>query len=316
MSNIAVLPILLVTALVCLLPAALAQAQAARTFVSAAGSDSNNCTNVVTPCRHFAAAYAAAAADGEIDVLDPANYGALTISHGISVQGHGWASLSGIASAASITINGGSPSDKINISGVILDGGGPNSGTGIQFNSGGSLIVRDSVIRNFNGNGIYFAPSTSTLSQIFVSNTQLSDNGGAGINIGPEGLGTTNGVLDHVQMENNGFHGLYVVTGQQTINITVSDSVSASNLQSGIAAFSGGGTPVGVMVRNTTIANNKSSGLRADNNGTTIRVTRSTITGNGAGWANNSATLWSYADNNIDGNGSVNSEPPNPLVYH
>jgi hypothetical protein len=38
-------------ALAVTLPAMPAQAAAARTFVSAAGSDSNNCTNVATPCR-------------------------------------------------------------------------------------------------------------------------------------------------------------------------------------------------------------------------------------------------------------------------
>ena len=57
---------LLVTTLVCLFPAASAQAQAARTFVSAAGSDSNNCINVATPCRHFAPAYAATAANASL----------------------------------------------------------------------------------------------------------------------------------------------------------------------------------------------------------------------------------------------------------
>jgi hypothetical protein len=57
-----------------------------RTFVSAAGSDSNNCANVATPCRHLANAYAATAPDGEIYVLDPANYGSLTITHGVSIE--------------------------------------------------------------------------------------------------------------------------------------------------------------------------------------------------------------------------------------
>jgi hypothetical protein len=42
-------------ALAVTLPAMPAQATgAARTFVSAAGGDSNNCTNVATPCRHLA----------------------------------------------------------------------------------------------------------------------------------------------------------------------------------------------------------------------------------------------------------------------
>ena len=63
-----------------------------RTFVSAAGSDSNNCANVLTPFRHLATAYAATAANGEIYVLDPANYGSLTITGPVSIEGHGWAS--------------------------------------------------------------------------------------------------------------------------------------------------------------------------------------------------------------------------------
>ena len=68
-------------ALAVTLPIVPAQAAGApRTFLSAAGSDSNNCTNVATPCRHLAAAYAATAPDGEIYVLDPANYGSLTIT--------------------------------------------------------------------------------------------------------------------------------------------------------------------------------------------------------------------------------------------
>jgi hypothetical protein len=70
------------------------------------------------------------------------------------------------------------------------------------------------------------------------------------------------------------------------------------------------------MVRNSTIANNANAGLEVQNTGATIRVTRSTITGNGSGWANSSSgVVFSYADNNIDGNGTVNTEPPGPLAY-
>jgi hypothetical protein len=113
-------------------------------------------------------------------VLDPANYGALTINQGISIQGHGWASVSAETGKASITINAG---DKINISGVILDGGGVANSIGIQFNAGGSLTVRDSVIRNFYEDGIFFVPNSSGASYIFVSNTLVSDNRGYGIAI-------------------------------------------------------------------------------------------------------------------------------------
>ena len=103
-------------ALAVTLPITPGHAAAARTFVSAVGSDSNNCTNVATPCRHLAAAYAATAANGEIYVLDPANYGSLTITGPVSIEGHGWASIAPVTGFPAITINA-DPSDKINIIG-------------------------------------------------------------------------------------------------------------------------------------------------------------------------------------------------------
>jgi hypothetical protein len=59
-------------------------AQAQRVFVSGLGLDSNPCT-VTQPCRSFQHAHDTVAANGEIDVLDPAGYGPLTITHGISI---------------------------------------------------------------------------------------------------------------------------------------------------------------------------------------------------------------------------------------
>ena len=312
MSKIATLLPTLVTALVCLLPAVPAQAQAARTFVSAAGSDSNNCTNVATPCRHLAIAYAATAANGEIDVLDPANYGALTITGPVSIEGHGWASISAVSGNPAITINA-NPGDKINIIGVVLDGTNLGGTTSISFNSGGSLTVRDSVVRNFGYDGIDFYPTAS--GTFFISNTLLSDNGGAGIAVTSTGSGTTNGVLNHVDMVNNE-DGIIVQSTTQTVNVTISDSVSANNTAAGIGAESDDGMMLSVMVRNSTSANNGTDGLYASGAGATVPATRSTITGNITGWSTPSGgVVTSYGDNNIDGNGSANTEPPNPLTY-
>jgi hypothetical protein len=301
-------------ALAATLPAVPAQAAgAARTFVSAAGSDTNNCTNVATPCRHFATAYAATAPDGEIYVLDPANYGSLTVTGPVSIEGHGWASVAPISGHPAITISA-NPGDKINIIGVVLDGTAIAGTTGIQFISGGSLTVRDSVIRNFAGYGIFFGPNAS--SQLYVSNTVLSDNGVDGIQIFPIGSGTTSGVLNHVEMEHNTQNGLAVFADAQPVLLTVSDSVSANNANNGILANSTGGQLSNLMVRNCVIANNGVDGLLAQNSGATIRVTRSTITGNAVGWTFGSpASVLSYGDNNIDGNMSANTEPPGPLTY-
>ena len=80
------------------------------------------------------------------------------------------------------------------------------------------------------------------------------------------------------------------------------------------------------MVRNSTIANN-TTGLDAEGPScsggagvfpsATIRITRSTITGNSGNAWSHSATcgfVISYVDNNIDGNGD-NTTPPGSLPY-
>ena len=299
-------------ALAATLPDMPAQAQSNHTFVSAAGSDSNNCASVTTPCRHFANAYAVTAPNGEIDVLDPANYGALTITGPVTIEGHGWASIAAVSEQEAITINA-NAGDKINIIGVVLDGIAITNTTGILFFSGGTLNIRDSVIRNFALYGIIFQPNSSSSSQLFVSNTLVSDNGSDAINISPAGSGTTTGVLSHVEMENNLGNGLFVSSSTQTSSVTISASVSANNLNGGVNEGSAG-TAISTMERNSTIANN-TVGLQTSGAGAIIRVTRSTITGNNVGWGAASGEILSYGDNNIDGNTNVNTEPPNPLVY-
>jgi hypothetical protein len=299
-------------ALAVTLPAVPAQAQT-RAFVSTAGSDNNNCINTNSPCRHFQTAYNAMPNGGEIDVLDPGNYGALTVNHGLNIVGRGWATLTAVTNNAAITINSGT-SDTIYISGILLDGANIANTNGIVFNSGASLTVRDSVIRNFSGDGILFQPNTSSASQIFVSNTTVSDNLNHGLLINPSGSGTTNGFLNRVEIQNNSTNGLFVQTGSQTISLTVSDSVSANNGQDGIVANSLG-SGISVTVRNSAVVDNN-IGLKAAGTGAIVRVTRSTITSNGTGWVNQSnGSVVSYGDNNIDDNTNSNAEPPNPLTY-
>src|SRR5262245_45519587 len=91
-------------AFLCSFQAAPAQAQPTRVFVAAQGSDANPCTFAL-PCRTFQHAHDVVAANGEIDVLDPAGYGAVTISKSISIQGHGFSGISA-PSGNAVTING------------------------------------------------------------------------------------------------------------------------------------------------------------------------------------------------------------------
>src|ERR1700754_2430393 len=65
--------------------ATLASAQATRTWVSGVGDDVNPCSRTA-PCKTFAGAISKTATNGEINCLDPAGYGAVTITKSITID--------------------------------------------------------------------------------------------------------------------------------------------------------------------------------------------------------------------------------------
>src|ERR671925_1109954 len=72
-----------------------AHAQATRTWVSGVGDDANPCSRTA-PCKTFAGAISKTATGGEINTLDPAGYGGVTITKAITIDGgtgSGWASI-------------------------------------------------------------------------------------------------------------------------------------------------------------------------------------------------------------------------------
>jgi len=83
-------------------------------------------------------------------------YDTVTIDKSISiVSGLGEAGISVPPDGTGITINAG-PHDKINLRGLIIEGAGVGN-RGTQFNTGGSLNIQNSVIRNHKGNGVFFS---------------------------------------------------------------------------------------------------------------------------------------------------------------
>jgi hypothetical protein len=80
-------------------------AQATRTWVSGVGDDVNPCSRTA-PCKTWAGAISKTAEGGEIDPLDPAGYGTLTITKAIVIDG-------GTGSGWGHTLSAGSPSGFI-----------------------------------------------------------------------------------------------------------------------------------------------------------------------------------------------------------
>jgi hypothetical protein len=64
-----------------------ASAQATRTWVSGVGDDANPCSRPA-PCQTFAGAITKTAQDGEINCLDPGDFGAVTIAKSITIDCH------------------------------------------------------------------------------------------------------------------------------------------------------------------------------------------------------------------------------------
>jgi len=292
---------MIASALLCAFQTAPAQAQPTRVFVAAQGLDGNACT-FAAPCRTFQRAHDAVAANGEIDVLDPAGYGPLTITKAISIQGHGFSGISFPNFGAGITISAGA-SDLVSLRGLILDGVATGQ-IGVLFNSGGTLDIEDCVIRNFSA-GVYYKPSGS--SAIIVSNTRLIGNHNNGILIDLTAATTVSGTLDRVSMEGatsmigSGLTIMAIASaGSGAGTFTVSDSVISNN-RFGIDAEATTGS-VALMIRNSTVSNNSNLGVISLGGGCKVWITRSTIMGNGTGLSSNAGQLISYGDNNVDGN--------------
>jgi hypothetical protein len=286
-------------AFACLLLSTPSNAAANRSFVSALGNDANPCS-ISQPCRTMQAAFNATAPDGEIDVLDPTGYGSLMITHGVSIQGHGWASMNAAAGANVITVNAG-PNDKINLRGLIIEGFGTGQ-HGIFFNSGKSLVVEDTIIRNLVGNGITFKPNTS--SALAVSNTTIADNAHNGIVVRPTGPIFHHAVFDKVRAYNNPVSGITIddsemPSGRGQIIATASDCVVSDVSEAtstGIGYLAVSHLFVVNFAVHRSVSTGYGTGLEADGFDATLAVSE-TFVDNNAQVSAGSGFVLSYGDN-------------------
>jgi hypothetical protein len=309
-----------------------AQAQLARTFVSAAGGNDGNDCNRSTPCRTFQAAHDNTLPAGEITVLDPGGYGAVTITKAISIINDGVGEAGALVSSG---VNGvtvaAAAGDAVSLRGLTVKGIGFGGGNGIVFNSGKSLTVENCVIRNLDGvpalgNGILFQPDGT--SSLAVSNTLVADNTNSGIAVRPAGSGSVTASLSRVEAYNNfsigvvfdagSFSGTVKGNSTATIKAVIADSIAAQN-QTGFAVGTSG--PDASLMLTRSVAANNAFGIAADNNqprtlipgaGATLRVGQSVVTGNSQkSWlVQNNAVLVSYGTNAIDDNADGDPAPP------
>jgi hypothetical protein len=279
------------------LPAVSAQAQNARSFVSGHGLDSNACT-LAAPCRTFQHAHDMTNASGEIDVLDRAGYGPVTINKAISIVNDGSiASVLVPSGGVGITINA-MATDAISLRGLTIEGAGVGT-TGIRFNSGKYLAVENCVIRHLNGNGIEFFPSAA--SSFSASGSLVADNVFDGILVTPFGTSDIKVIFDHVRTNNNGNAGILVSASGTTgaLNATASDSVAFNNGGPGFSAVSTASNPKVNFHVFRSVSTSNGTGVAGDANGLLV-VSESLVSLNTNGYsATASGFVVSYGDNDL-----------------
>jgi hypothetical protein len=181
--------------------------QATRTWVSGVGNDANPCSRTA-PCKTFAGAISKTADKGEISVLDPGGFGAVTIGKGLTINGTG--TLAGILNSLGsngIIVNAGA-SDTVIIREVSIAGAGTGAngirllgaktlmvdhcwiygqnnaatsrGIDVAISATATLKVINTVIENVTEDGIHMNSSGGQVNAM-ISNTEIMNCGGDGI---------------------------------------------------------------------------------------------------------------------------------------
>ena len=176
-----------------------AHAQATRTWVSGVGDDANPCSRTA-PCKTLAGAISKTAAGGEINVLDPAGVGTLTISKSITIVSS--YTEGGVLSSGTngFTVNVAS-TDKVVLEGLDIEGAGTGI-NGVRMIGAGKLTIRKCTIRNFTNYGVNLAGTTNA--RVFITDSIIAGNVTGGFLIQGAGGVANNGIVDRTTIDSNG----------------------------------------------------------------------------------------------------------------
>ncbi len=275
---------------VLLLASTPAYAQATRTWVSGVGDDANPCSRTA-PCKTFAGAISKTAPGGEINVLDPGGFGAVTITKAITISSQCFEAGVLVSGTNGIVVNVPNATDTVILRGLDFEGLGTGL-SAVTVLTGGDVWVENSTINNFTVSGINFTPTVAG-SALHVSNTYIRNNGvfssntGQGILVSPTAAASV--TLELVRLDHN-VAGLKATAG----TTSVVNSSAVNNKFGGFTAASGGA----ILTVEQSRANQNGTGVFC-NAGTTVRLGNNTITDNGTA-VGTGGTCSTFKNNDID----------------
>jgi hypothetical protein len=198
-----------------------AYGQATRTWVSENGNDVNPCS-ATAPCKTFAGAISKTTIGGEIDALDDAGFGAVTITKSITIDGGGH--LAGVLPGATnginihIAENPNDPMRRVVLRGLYINGTGQTGtiGTNLGFvgvnisAEGANTIALENVhVANFLQHAIKVVPGAGappqmnmTLNGVVVTNT-AGGNPGNALEIKPDASHQVNALVQDSQFQSS-----------------------------------------------------------------------------------------------------------------
>ena len=278
-----------------------ASAQATRTWVSGVGDDVNPCSRTA-PCKTFAGAISKTAAGGEISVLDPGGFGAVTITKALTINGSGThASILATSGSNGVIVNAG-VNDVVVLRNLSINGAGTGF-NGLRFLAGAALHLEGVEVQGFSQEGMEFTPSGD--SELFVKDSLFRRNlgvGAGGIRIDPGVAGSALATLDNVRLENN-HYGLRAETGS---NVAVRNCVASGNTNNGFLLVASGVISQ-LAIDDCTISSNGSgattSGVKSEGSAARTFIGNSLVTGNSVGLlVSGGGQIISFGNNLLDGN--------------
>jgi len=226
MRKLALLVPVVGLALAVLLPAAPAQAQATRTWVSGVGDDANPCSRTA-PCKTFAGAISKTAANGIINCIDPGGFGAVTITKSIMIDCLN--TQAGILASGTNAININGAGIIVVLRGLSIEGVGTGL-IGVNIIQAAVVHIEKSTIRGFRAGtatGVRIVTSSGNV-EVNITDTYVTDNGtgatGGGIISAPS-VGLALVALHNVRVFNN----VQGVANNVNSRMRISFSVFAGN---------------------------------------------------------------------------------------
>ncbi len=278
-------------------------AQATRTWVSGVGDDANPCSRTA-PCKTFAGAISRTASFGIISVLDPAGYGAVTITKSITIENVG-----DVASILASGVNGvvvnAAATDTVVLRGLFIDGtspGGPSGTNGIRFINGARLVVERCTIQNFTQNGIDFEPAGAA--HLVVKDTTVSKAGNGAIFVQAGSSGSATATLERSLLTDSRY-GLLVQRGV----VSAKDLVISGSDNAGVNAVGSGGNVIRVSLDNSLINDGAGYAISTFGSQTSVYLAHTTITNNATALQVLMGSVFSYGNNRIFGNTVSGASP-------